>query len=75
MWDENERVPHLQAVRGAGRARLQVLTLPWASISAEDIEPVAECAHARKPESVVRECEWAVHVSKDATDVHILQLK
>lgn len=25
MWQEDERVPHLQAVRSAGRARLQVL--------------------------------------------------
>lgn len=32
MWKEDERVPHLQAVRSAGSARLQVLKLwpePW----------------------------------------------
>lgn len=29
MWQEDERVPHLQAVRGAGCARLQVLNVDW----------------------------------------------
>lgn len=26
VWQEDERVPHLQAVRGAGGTRLQVIT-------------------------------------------------